>query len=204
MKYKVTRSKLYDFAGQSYASLYPNLHKYPASMLPQIGVELFKELNIKSGVMLDPYCGSGSSFAAGIEIGIKEMYGFDINPLAVLISQAKFTRVDIERVLKVKQDLRDNIFDFIKDEKKLHNVKLPEYKNVEFWYSKEILLYLTVLKFYIDEIKDEKIKHLFLVPFSETARECSYTRNSEFKLFRIKEADILAFNPDVLGVYFQN
>lgn len=25
----------YDFLGQSYASMYPNLHKYPATMLPQ-------------------------------------------------------------------------------------------------------------------------------------------------------------------------
>ncbi|MDE7217868.1 MAG: hypothetical protein K2N20_07250, partial [Helicobacter sp.] len=33
----------YDFLGQSYASLYPNLHKYPATMLPQIGLELLKD-----------------------------------------------------------------------------------------------------------------------------------------------------------------
>ncbi len=203
MKYKVTRSPIYDFAGQSYASSYPNLHKYPASMLPQIGIELFKELNIKSGIMLDPYCGSGSSFAVGIDRGIKDMYGFDINPLAVLISQAKFTKVDIETLLKTKQVLRSNIYEFIKDEKNLMNTKLPQFKNVGFWYSRDALLYLTILYYYISEIKDENIKRLFLVPFSETSRDCSYTRNSEFKLFRIKEEDILAFNPDVLGVYFQ-
>ena len=28
----------YDFLGQSYASMYPNLHKYSATMLPQIGL----------------------------------------------------------------------------------------------------------------------------------------------------------------------
>jgi len=41
-----------------------------------------------------------------------------------------------------------------------------------------------------------------LVPFSETIRECSYTRNGEFKLYRMKPEDILNFNPDVFGVYF--
>ena len=78
--YQVVRNKKYDFIGQSYASIYPNLHKYPATMLPQIGIEIFKELNIKSGRLLDPYCGSGSSFASGLECGLTEMYGFDINP----------------------------------------------------------------------------------------------------------------------------
>ena len=32
--------------GQNYASVYPNIHKYPATMLPQIGIELLKEFNI--------------------------------------------------------------------------------------------------------------------------------------------------------------
>lgn len=37
----------YDFLGQSYASMYPNLYKYPATMLPQIGYELLKEFKAK-------------------------------------------------------------------------------------------------------------------------------------------------------------
>jgi hypothetical protein len=203
MKYKVTRNIKYDFAGQSYGSVYPNLHKYPAAMLPQIGIELFKELNIKKGTLLDPYCGSGSSFAVGIDRGLNEMYGFDINPLAVLISQAKFTKINLDNALIIRQELRDSVFEFIKKEKNIEKIDLPLFKNVGFWYSKEVLQHLTVLKLFIQQIKNEKIKRLFLVPFSETARECSYTRNSEFKLYRIKEEDILNFNPDVLGVYFQ-
>ena len=37
----------YDFLGQSYASMYPNLHRYPATMLPQIGIELLKDFKVK-------------------------------------------------------------------------------------------------------------------------------------------------------------
>ncbi|WP_270982801.1 hypothetical protein [Campylobacter helveticus] len=40
----------YDFLGQSYASMYPNLHKYPATMLPQIGYELLKEFKAKKQI----------------------------------------------------------------------------------------------------------------------------------------------------------
>ncbi|MDR1662887.1 MAG: hypothetical protein LBR59_00530 [Endomicrobium sp.] len=54
--YKVVRNAKYDYTGQSYSSSYPNLHKYPATMLPQIGIDILKELNISKGRLLDPYC----------------------------------------------------------------------------------------------------------------------------------------------------
>lgn len=201
MKYQIIRNEKYDFAGQSYASIYPNLHKYPATMLPQIGIELFKELNIKQGKMLDPYCGSGSSFAVGLESGLQEMYGYDINPLAVLISKTKFTKVDLDKVKLAKQHLRNEVFDFIKSEENLRSVIPPDFYNIDFWFSKQVLQSLTVLKTFIEKINAE-IQGLFRVALSETIRDCSYTRNNEFKLYRMKPEDVLNFNPDVFGVYF--
>jgi len=201
MKYKILRNEKYDFAGQSYASSYPNLHKYPATMLPQIGVDLFKELNIKQGKLLDPYCGSGSSFAVGLDSGLQEMYGYDINPLAVLISRAKFTKVDLEKVGSAKIHLRNEVFDFIKSEENLNSVNPPDFYNINFWFSKPVLQSLTVLKNFTEKISAD-IRGLFLVALSETIRDCSYTRNNEFKLYRMKSEDVLNFNPDVFGVYF--
>ncbi|MCL2176024.1 MAG: hypothetical protein FWB73_08275, partial [Treponema sp.] len=49
MKYNVVRNIKYDYTGQSYSSIYPNLHRYPASMIPQIGIDILKEYNISSG-----------------------------------------------------------------------------------------------------------------------------------------------------------
>lgn len=200
--YKITRNSAYDFIGQSYATSYPNLHKYPATMIPQIGIELLKELNINKGKLLDPYCGSGSSFIAGLDRGFKEMYGFDINPLAVLISRAKFTSVNIERVKLIHQRLRNRIYEFVKNEINYKSLEIPKFFNIEFWFSKNVLQNLSVIKFFLDKIEEKEIKRLFLVPFSETIRECSYTRNSEFKLYKMKSEDILNFNPDVFGIYF--
>ena len=201
MKYQIIRNEKYDFAGQTYASSYPNLHKYPATMLPQIGIELFKELNLKQGKMLDPYCGSGSSFVAGLECGFREMYGYDINPLAVLISKAKFTKVDLEKVNSARQNLRNEVFDFIKIEENFRSVKPPDIYNIDFWFSKQVLQSLAVIKVFVEKIEID-IRGLFWVALSETVRDCSYTRNNEFKLYRMKSEDILNFNPDVFGIYF--
>ena len=202
MKYQVLRNSKYDFKGESYANSYPNLHRYPATMLPQIGIELFKELNIQKGKLLDPYCGSGSSFIVGLDRDLNEMYGFDINPLAVLISRAKFSKVDLNRVKILRQRLRNKVYDFVKIEKNLNSTKTPKFYNLYFWFSEPVIKNLAVIKHYIDKIKEKDIKRIFLIPFSETVRECSYTRNEEFKLYKMKSEDILHFNPDVLGVYF--
>jgi tRNA G10 N-methylase Trm11 len=201
--YKVIRNTKYDYTGQSYSSSYPNLHKYPATMLPQIGIDILKELNISKGKLLDPYCGSGSSFASGLECGIKEMYGCDINPLAVLLSKVKFTKISLEKLLKTRKKFRDNLYDFLKNERNIDTLPRPQITNINFWFSKEVVNNLTIIKYFIDKIKDNTVKYFFLLPFSETVRECSYTRNNEFKLFRMKSEDLLNFNPDVVRVYFK-
>ena len=201
--YQIVRSEKYDFIGQSYASVYPNLHKYPATMLPQIGIEILKELNVKNGTLLDPYCGSGSSFASGLECGLTEMHGFDINPLAVLISKVKFTKVSLNELIETKRVLRNNIYEFLRDEKNIETLKRPKITNIDFWFSNGVIDNLMVIKYFIEKIENENIQNFFLIPFSETVRECSYTRNNEFKLFRMKSEDLLHFNPDVIGVYLK-
>jgi hypothetical protein len=203
MKYQVIRNKKYDYPGQSSASLYPNLHKYPATMLPQIGVDVLKEFNAAKGKLLDPYCGSGSSFASGLEYGLTEMYGFDINPLAVLISKVKFTKIAIDKLNETYRIFKNNLFEFLKDEENIKTLSQPRITNIEYWFSKDLTNALMVIKHFIDEIKDTDIKNFFLVPFSETVRECSYTRNNEFKLFRMKPEDLLDFNPDAISFYFK-
>ena len=203
MNYETIRDRSLDFKDQSYSSLYPNLHKYPATMLPQIGVALLKKFNIKNGNLLDPYCGSGSSFASALDVGIDEMYGFDINPLAVLISKAKFTKISSESLVEAKNKIREDVFEFAKYEKNLLKLELPNITNINYWFSENVLQNLNILKYFICNIHEQKIRKFFLVPYSETIRECSYTRSSEFKLYRMKPEDLLSFNPDVFGVFFK-
>ena len=203
MKYTIQRNTHYDYLGQNYATVYPNLHKYPATMLPQIGIDILKEFNAAKGVLLDPYCGSGSSFASGLECGLTEMFGYDLNPLAILISKVRFTKVSIQKIMEVKQIFRNDLYEFLKDENFVRKLPVPTITNIQFWFSAEVTTNLTLLKHCIDCIEDESIRNFFLIPFSETVRECSYTRNNEFKLYRMKSEDCLNFNPDVIGAFFK-
>lgn len=191
----------YDFLGQSYASVYPNLHRYPATMLPQIGIELLKDFKVKKTNLLDPYCGSGSSFSAGLDYGIQKFYGFDLNPLAIMISRAKLSFIDEFLLEKEKEKLLNKLFfgicylevdSYIAKEAK--NIK-----NADFWFSDENLRKLTYVFGLLKEIENKTIKNLFFLTFSETLREVSFTRNGEFKLFRMKNYE--DFQPDVFNIF---
>jgi DNA modification methylase len=199
MSYPITVNSKYDFAGQSYADCYPNLHKYPATMLPQIGVEILRELNITSGKMLDPYCGSGSSFASAIDVGIHSLTGYDINPLARLITSAKYTHLEMKQINQAKRDLYEQVYAHPKNQM---DVFLPPITNREYWFSEDVLLDLGIIYHYITQL-EQSLYQLFLVPFSETLRQVSYTRDNEFKLYRIPADKITEFHPNVFLVYFR-
>jgi len=53
-----------------------------------------------------------------------------------------------------------------------------------------------------ENIKNKpKIKNIFLLAFSETLREASYTRNNEFKLFRMQNYQ--NYKPDAFSIFVQ-
>ena len=50
-------------------------------------------------------------------------------------------------------------------------------------------------------IKNVKDKDFFNVVLSEIVREVSFTRNGEFKRYRMNEASIAKFNPDTFTLF---
>ncbi len=197
--YKIQINNNYDFKGENYSTHFPNLHKYPATMLPQIGIELFKELKINKNKLLDPYCGTGSSVLAGIASGFSEFHGFDINPLAILIAKARYTKLNTKKLSNYKKDVECAVY--YEEE----NILLPPVTNIDFWFSNRVIKDLSVIrKSILEEIDNKKYQSLFWLAFSETVRFVSYTRNSEFKLYRMSEEKRKSFYPDVFELYFKN
>ena len=194
--YSTQTNKSYDFRGENHSSLFPNLHKYPATMLPQIGISLFKELKINKGALLDPYCGTGSSFLAGLVSGMTEFYGFDLNPLATLIAKARYTKINRERFLRYKDSVIEAIAIGFEE------LEEPNVTNLNFWFSDQVIKDLNTIKHSIlNEVDDNKYQNIFWVAFSETVRHVSYTRNNEFKLYRMEEEKRKAFNPKVFEIF---
>ena len=168
-------------------------------MIPNLGIEILNDLDIKKGILLDPYCGTGSSLVAGLHCGIKSLHGCDINPLATLITKSKFNKLDINLVKQEQHKIKEN-FDTLSCEN-FTSFANPKITNIDYWFSPATAAKLRFIRSLIETIKDEGVKQLFKVPFSETIRECSFARNGEFKLYRMKKEDIESFNPNVLCVF---
>ena len=197
--YEIQINNNYDFKGENYSTRFPNLHKYPATMLPQIGIELFKELKINKNKLLDPYCGTGSSVLAGIASGFSEFHGFDINPLAILIAKARYTKLNTKKLFNYRKDVECAI------SYEEENILPPPVTNIDFWFSERAIKDLSVIRNSIlEEIDNKKYQSLFWLAFSETVRLVSYTRNNEFKLYRMPKEKIKSFHPDVFELFFKN
>ena len=174
-------------------------HNYPAMMIPQIANRLISLYGKNARKLFDPYCGTGTSLVEANLKGI-DAIGTDLNPLARLIAEAKTTVIDLQILDLYLKEFNDFSFSLSFGIKKNDNIIVFDFKNIDFWFKKDTKEKLATIKYFINNIKDERVKKFFLVAFSETVRESSLTRNSEFKLYRMSEKQREKFAPDVFGI----
>ena len=173
-------------------------HNYPAMMIPQVARTLIKEYKPNDGVTLlfDPYMGSGTSLVEANICGVNAI-GTDLNPLARMMARVKTIHYD-EKQIK-------DCFCFIQSELILYNESLVEERdfsrisNFSYWCNEKDLLKLSYLS--------QSIKHcgeyqdFFNVALSEVVREVSFTRNSEFKRYKMSESQLEKFSPNTFNLF---
>ncbi len=172
-------------------------HTYPAMMIPQIARTLIEEYKPKGrlDLILDPYMGSGTTLVEASLAGINSI-GTDLNPLARLMGKVKTTLYNNESILKQFREIQTELVFYTKDKVKERN--FDRISNYSFWYNEDTLLKLSYLSQLIKNVKD---KDFFNVVLSEIVREVSFTRNGEFKRYRMNEASIAKFNPDTFTLF---
>jgi len=167
-------------------------------MIPQVAGKILEEFALNASLLFDPYCGTGTSIVEANIRGI-DAVGTDINPLARLISKVKTTVIPLKSLDLYLKDFDDFVLS-IRLEKKKRDPIIKKKKNIDYWFKEETKTSLAIIKYYIDNIDDKNIQDFFKVAFSETIREVSLTRNSEFKLYRMPRNQIEKFNPDAFSI----
>lgn len=190
----------WDFRNENTKFSTHGYHTYPAMMIPQIARRLIRTYGQNSKVILDPFMGSGTALIEGVlHTQFKKAYGIDINPLALLISKVKTTAIESQLLWNEYDKLIKNCL----SEKyavsfRRKKIETPKIFNINFWFKPEAIIDLSIIKQNIDKIENKDIKDFFLVAFSETVRNISNTRKSEFKLYRMNPKMLKKHNPKTL------
>jgi len=195
---KKYRDNTWNFPGANTKQCTHCFHSYPAMMIPQVAGRILDEFGKNAKLLFDPYCGTGTSLVEANLRGINAI-GTDINPLARLIAKVKTTIIPLKLLNSYLKDFNNFVFAIRLGGKKVKPT-IPKFKNIDYWFKKETQYWLAVIKEYIEKINNKNVQDFFKVAFSETVREVSLTKNSEFKLCRMTPKQIEKFNPDVLSI----
>lgn len=197
------RDPQWDFTRANTKILTHGLHSYPAMMIPQVARNAIELWGKRAKYILDPFMGSGTVL---VEAKIHDInsYGFDINPLAVLLAKVKTTPLNTKILKKEFNHIVERAEEKFEELKRGQlDVEIPDYYNIDYWFKPHISKRLVLLKEQIWAIEDEDVRDFFKVAFSETVRYVSNTRNSEHKLYRIPKEKLDNWDPDVLQTFIK-
>jgi DNA modification methylase len=158
------------------------LHPYLGKFVPQLA-EIFLRRYFKPGqVILDPFCGSGTTLVQANELGISSI-GYDISAFNVLLSRAKVRRYDIGRVrtevldaLNKLQQLTQRTTQLGLWEEKVAKLNIPEIDNeyLHKWYAPKALDELLTYRYLIQN-EGYLYRDLLKIILSRSARSARLT-----------------------------
>lgn len=192
-----THTDSWDFREANTKEFTHTYHTYPAMMIPQIARRLLQEYRPegKFELVFDPYMGSGTTLVEAKIIGIRSI-GTDINPLAQFITKSKITNFDINKITNARLLLIEAMSNYIPN----FDFTLENVTNWEFWYDKNKVSELLFLTHEISKL-ESKIQDFFKISLSECVREVSFTRNNEFKRYKMSHKKLETFNPDTFRLF---
>ncbi|MFC1890864.1 DNA methyltransferase [Thermodesulfobacteriota bacterium] len=84
------------------------IHRYSGKFIPQIATQVIELVTNPGDLVLDPYCGSGTTLLE-CQLYNRRSIGIDLNPLAVLISKVKTNVIDVDKLISFQSDIKKQL-----------------------------------------------------------------------------------------------
>ncbi len=198
-----------DFHGQNSKYASHNFHSFPAKFPPQLPRQFITALTLPEDVVLDPMLGSGTTLVEAYLAGRRGL-GFDIDPLALLLSRVKTTSASRETLAQTGTELlnRATVFRW-KREAELKKRLKDRWDDktrafVDYWFAPETQLDLLALVIEIERLEDLQIKAFFELALSSIiitksggvslAFDLAHTRPHRAKLVTNRTGEIILNN----------
>ena len=181
------------------------LHEYKGRFNPQVVRAIGNIIQLdRDAFILDPFCGSGTVLLESAHIGWNAV-GLDLNPLAVMISNAKVQlfRLGTEKFHQHTQTFLNKVESLINwvgscegtftAQQRLHLQKvgashqLPSREYLEKWFPQDVLLQFQAILHLIEQLPYTCIKPALRVCLSNIVREVSFQSPVDLRIRRRKD-----------------
>ena len=169
--------------------------RYFGKFPPPIARYLIKTYSEEGDLVIDPTCGSGTTALESLLLG-RNSICMDINPLSILVSKVKVTRIpeaDFNKWL-------DKLLAFLRSGRSKSQQELVGLRNSDHWFLRETLHSLGRIKHAIYSIKAPKhVEDALLVTLLGIVRRVSRATTQQGRLF----LDVQTAVEDTLPVYIR-
>ena len=155
------------------------IFRYFGKFPPPIATYMISQYTKEKDLVIDPMCGSGTT---ALEAGIlkRRCAVNDVNPLSVLISKVKTTKIDKSLLEEKLEYLKANYRPMSLEEYAFVPVAL---KDPDHWFLKETSDSLRGIKYLIEQETDTNLKNFLKVIFAATIRRVSRATTQQGRLF---------------------
>ncbi len=166
-----------------------SIHRYSGKFIPQIASNVINMLTQPGDIILDPYCGSGTTLLEASVLGRKSI-GIDLNPIACLISKVKVMKITVSRLRALENFWESRLYQFLDTNSSSVNIKFEKniIKKVENdfrlshswftkWFNTRNLFQLLIIDNLISEL-DGNEKEISKLVLSDILRRSSNSNNS--------------------------
>jgi DNA modification methylase len=155
----------FNFDGVDTMYLTHSLHPYPAKFPPQLPNMILSKFGRAGQVVLDPFCGSGTTLVEARLLGFNAI-GVDVNGLSTLLSKVKATPLSNEEILSTKDFIslvENEDFQWSMNRPK---IEIKQIEGLEHWFQHNVAEELTHLLNLINKINNVNVRDFLKIVVS--------------------------------------
>ncbi|MFC1960766.1 DNA methyltransferase [Chloroflexota bacterium] len=158
-----------DFHGQNNTYSVHNLHAFPAKFPPQLPHKFIEALTNPGDIVLDPMMGSGTTLIEAFYAG-RQAIGFDIDPLAALLTRVKTLNLDVDRLTTAGHLIVERATNAGEDREALAEELAIRWDTktkafIDYWFAPDTQLELLALIQAIEQMSATPLREYFLIVF---------------------------------------
>jgi len=143
-------------------------HRYPAKFIPNIVQKLITKYTKPGDVIVDTFGGCGTTLVEA-KISGRKSFGFDINPVSKLITQAKITPLSKRVLAKAEKQF---LLSYHNNHPHKCHIDIENTKLL-YWFDKQTIAELNKIYSSIKTIKNSKAKNFYFCAFSHILKNSS-------------------------------